>query len=374
MNCLFCRAKVLWSVNAMDFKALPIRSLISTVIAACTGPIAGIRQLQMDIDEPDRMQDAPLAGIANWNKRLLQLDGESMSLYHHIANSSTRYGDPIADVYALVARPNNAILVVADGCNWGPRPRQAARCAVHGCVSDLNSKLFESSPSTIIDIFQIMLSSLNGAQRLIVQNEGTTTTLCMAVVCEMTKSHDWGLCVDKTGDMRDSGGCLGANVGTNPDLSNLLCCFTHLSEGDIVFLTSDGISDNFDPVIMQQVSDPLQEYEMGKGAAVLESVSAKRRQEMLLENLSGLLRQADSNSDNGLNAFLLKEAVISHVIDLTDAKRQYMEAQEKEIEREGLTASEKRKLIKEMQKTTTMYPGKLDHATVAAYQVGHLAI
>lgn len=40
----------------MDFKALPIRSLISTVIAACTGPIAGIRQLQMDIDEPDRMQ------------------------------------------------------------------------------------------------------------------------------------------------------------------------------------------------------------------------------------------------------------------------------------------------------------------------------
>lgn len=345
--------------------------------------------------------DAPLAGIANWNKRLLQLDGESMSLYHHIANSSTRYGDPIADVYALVARPNNAILVVADGCNWGPRPRQAARCAVHGCVSDLNSKLFESSPSTIIDIFQIMLSSLNGAQRLIVQNEGTTTTLCMAVVCEMTKSHDWGLCVvsvgdspcfvwqKKTGlvleatsknhegqdrDMRDSGGCLGANVGTNPDLSNLLCCFTHLSEGDIVFLTSDGISDNFDPVIMQQVSDPLQEYEMGKGAAVLESVSAKRRQEMLLENLSGLLRQADSNSDNGLNAFLLKEAVISHVIDLTDAKRQYMEAQEKEIEREGLTASEKRKLIKEMQKTTTMYPGKLDHATVAAYQVGHLAI
>ena len=325
-----------------------------------------------------------------------------MSLYQHVANSCSRYGDPIADVYALVARPNNAILVVADGCNWGPRPRQAARCAVYGCISDLNSKLFESPPNTIVDIFHLMFSSLNGAQRLIVQNQGTTTTLCMAVVCEMAKSNGvWGLCVvsvgdspcfvwqKKTGlvieatsktheghdrDMRDSGGCLGANVGTDPDLSNLLCCFTCLSSGDIVFLTSDGVSDNFDPVTLLQVSDPLQEDEVEKGTVVLKRVSAKKRQELLLENISGLLQKADSGNDAGLNAFLLKEAVISHIIDLTEDKRRYMEAQDKEIEREGLSASEKRKLIKEMQRNAKMYPGKLDHATVAAYQVGHLAV
>ena len=351
--------------------------------------------------------DTPVAGVTNWNKRLLQLDGDSMSLYQHAHSNGGRYGDPIADVYALVARPNNAILVIADGCNWGPRPRQAARCAVHGCISDLNSKLFaeDSSPSNVVDIFKIMLSSLNGAQRLIVQNEGTTTTLCMAVVCELIKGHgglsNWALCVVSVGDspcfvwqkksgvvyevtaaahkgrerdMRDSGGCLGANVGNEPDLSNLVCCFFSVSEGDIVFLTSDGISDNFDPVALLQVSDPIHDDKQESASEQLESVSAKRRQEMLLKNLSNVLHKADNDSSSGLNAFTLKEAIISHVMVLTDEKRQYMETKDKEIENDSLTSSEKKKLIQEMKKKAATFPGKLDHATVAAYQVGHLTV
>ena len=37
--------------------------------------------------------------------------------------------------------------------------------------------------------------------------------------------------------------------GLNPELSNLTCSMTYVESGDIVFLTSDGISDNFDPVV-----------------------------------------------------------------------------------------------------------------------------
>ena len=37
--------------------------------------------------------------------------------------------------------------------------------------------------------------------------------------------------------------------GVNPELSNLTCSMTYVEPGDIVFLTSDGISDNFDPVV-----------------------------------------------------------------------------------------------------------------------------
>ena len=37
--------------------------------------------------------------------------------------------------------------------------------------------------------------------------------------------------------------------GVNPELSNLTCSMTYVEAGDIVFLTSDGISDNFDPVV-----------------------------------------------------------------------------------------------------------------------------
>ena len=37
--------------------------------------------------------------------------------------------------------------------------------------------------------------------------------------------------------------------GVNPELSNLTCSMTTVEAGDIVFITSDGISDNFDPVV-----------------------------------------------------------------------------------------------------------------------------
>ena len=67
--------------------------------------------------------------------------------------------------------------------------------------------------------------------------------------------------------MRDALGALGPVDGLNPELSNLTCrwrwkvlyaifislpfSITEVLPGDIVFLTSDGISDNFDPVVTQ---------------------------------------------------------------------------------------------------------------------------
>ena len=49
--------------------------------------------------------------------------------------------------------------------------------------------------------------------------------------------------------MRDALGALGPVDGRNPELSNLTCSLTLVEPGDIVFLTSDGVSDNFDPVV-----------------------------------------------------------------------------------------------------------------------------
>lgn len=50
-------------------------------------------------------------------------------------------------------------------------------------------------------------------------------------------------------DMRDALGALGPADGNKPELSNLTLSMTVIDSGDIVFLTSDGISDNFDPVV-----------------------------------------------------------------------------------------------------------------------------
>lgn len=50
-------------------------------------------------------------------------------------------------------------------------------------------------------------------------------------------------------DMRDALGAIGPADGNKPELSNLTFSMTIVEKGDIVFLTSDGISDNFDPVV-----------------------------------------------------------------------------------------------------------------------------
>lgn len=52
-------------------------------------------------------------------------------------------GNPIADVFAVCARENNAILAIADGVNWGDKARVAAQCAVRGAVDFLEAVLFQ---------------------------------------------------------------------------------------------------------------------------------------------------------------------------------------------------------------------------------------
>lgn len=58
-------------------------------------------------------------------------------------------------------------------------------------------------------------------------------------------SHD----ITNNRDMRDALGALGPVDGNKPELSNLTLSMTIVDRGDIVYLTSDGISDNFDPVV-----------------------------------------------------------------------------------------------------------------------------
>jgi len=54
----------------------------------------------------------------------------------------------VADSFALCARDNNAVLIVADGVNWGEKSRLASRCAVYGCMSYINDQLQSFTDST----------------------------------------------------------------------------------------------------------------------------------------------------------------------------------------------------------------------------------
>lgn len=123
-----------------------------------------------DIDEEvPKTCDQEIAGIRNWNLDHKCAYGKATTLYecHPITRENAGLcifssqttdpgfdltkaiglvaGEPIADTFAMVARRNNAILVLADGVNWGPKACLAARCAVHGCIDYLNKALYRSS-------------------------------------------------------------------------------------------------------------------------------------------------------------------------------------------------------------------------------------
>lgn len=71
--------------------------------------------------------------------------------------------------------------------------------------------------------------------------------------------------------MRDALGALGPVDGNKPELSNLTLSMTIVDKGDIVYLTSDGISDNFDPVV-GKFAEPEVEHELSAAAAELSKV------------------------------------------------------------------------------------------------------
>lgn len=353
-----------------------------------------------------------------WNQPETMADGDSVTLYDLKEGTTSHNGDPIADVFAVLARPNSCILAVADGCGWGIKPRLAARCAVHGSIEHLNSKLFGVTPRqpseqlTTQDIFHAMYRALHTAQKRILEHGGTTTTLCLAVIVELAEAkagNKWGVCVVSVGDslcyvwrydteevyeitvpiaegkernQSDSGGCLGADFGDHPDLTNLHCCYAPLTDNDIVFLASDGVSDNFDPVTLRQAvpessitSNPTStssppSLETSPISSV-PALSPIQRKHLATMHMSTLLKAARAKN-HSLNASTMKATVTNYVLEVTGEKRKFLEEVGIETLSKALTPAERREQDKRIGHTVKQLPGKLDHATIAAYQVGRI--
>ncbi|KAL5487140.1 hypothetical protein EMCRGX_G019707 [Ephydatia muelleri] len=319
-----------------------------------------------------------------WDESIPEADGDAVTLYDAVAlDKEKHHGDPIADVFAIVARPSSAILALADGCNWGQKPLKAARCAVKGCIEFLNKALFDD------ETMPRDTQALGNAHPV-------------AVTCEMEApihNKSWALCVVSVGDspclvwkhkrevveevtsvveegkerdLRDCGGCLGANVGTQPDLSNLMCYFVPVARNDVVFLTSDGVFDNFDPVILLQgTTECERQKKSGENVAILGDLpvlSRRQREEGQLQMIAELLRKIKSeNSDQMLDARTITSGLIDYVKGVTNGKRSYLESGCADVDSSNLSAHAKSKKKAEMLSTL---PGKLDHASIVAYKIG----
>lgn len=390
-----------------------------------------IKKLKLDLKDDI---STSIAGIRYWNRPNNASYGLSDTLYERHPLTGEAAGSPIADTFAVVARKNSAILVLGDGVNWGARAALASRAAVHGAMEYLNHALFGVSRSrslTTQDVFQILLRSFHAAHCLILEEEAMLTTLTAAVVLPTleeegkTKFH---VCVCNVGDslayvysdgqvrevtqgshditanrdMRDALGALGPVDGLNPELSNLTCSITEVLPGDIVFLTSDGISDNFDPVVgkfcvpkkpertnpqkpgtAKPGQTPTRSNRSQADTDFLPTVEAFQRHELTLARIEDILNHGSGSVPSGMdnaglqsnNGRVGNSAELCHrMLDfcqrLTTAKRKILEDPDLYPKpEEGPDKVDQKVRRRRVCEKLALVPGKLDHATIAAYQV-----
>ncbi|KZS03485.1 PP2C domain-containing protein [Daphnia magna] len=370
-----------------------------------------------------------IAGVVNWNRPSGIAFGAATSLYERHPISGETAGNPLADAFAIVTRSNNALMCLADGVNWGERAALAARSAIHGAMDYLNRALFPSTTNgrqlTTNDVFLSLLRSFHAAHSMILQEGGLLTTLTAAVVAQLDQSSlqnslytgsdnsnsaKFVVCVCNVGDslayvyspkhgvreithgshdiqsmrdMRDALGALGPVDGQNPELNNLTCSMTVIEEGDIVFLTSDGVSDNFDPVVGKFVvaRKPDKIVPLPNSAKQttkppnrnLPTVEAFQRHELTLLRMEDILRNGmmpTNDNGNHLKAQQLCEDLVDFATRLTTAKRRLLEDLELYVDQDGkpLDPEEQKIRRRKICERLALIPGKLDHATCVAYE------
>eukprot|EP00731_Ephydatia_muelleri_P018268 Em0011g308a len=398
-----------------------IKCLRKPVLGATTGPATGVNDFPIETEKCLSSKDGnsteertrTVAGIPNWSRPLKQACGEAITLYDHIPGSSEHHGDPIADIYAVIARSNNAILALAEGCNWGPKSRQAACSAVQGCVGKLNDVLFsEHPPENIQQVVACIQESFDSAMESVTKCGSIMTSLCVAVVCPLAEAMEhkkWGLCVVCVGDtaclvwhnkrgiafevtyaarhmsedvLLPHKGYLGFPRGSRAGtMDNRTCCYVPVADDDVVFLASGGIFNNFDPVALLQGTTEIDQrvksaaMEAGDQSPNLPFLTPEGREDRKLATLTELLRAFQTRrKTNHLSALQLKEALIDHVVEVTEGKRNFLEKSWQDVGKAGIISDEERSAMEEeIFKMANMYPGKLEHAAVVAYQVGFLA-
>lgn len=345
-----------------------------------------------------------IAGVSNWCQPAEFAYGIATTLYECHPVTKENAGEPIADSFAICVRENSAVLALADGVNWGDKSCLAARCAVHGCMDYLNRALYREGGTidTTQEVFVCLLRSFQAAHSLILQEQGMLTTLCAAVAVQLRGSDQYVVCVCNVGDslayvysqqhgvreitlgshdihsmrdMRDALGALGPVDGQNPELNNLTVSMTVAQPGDIIFLTSDGISDNFDPVvgkfaIAKRGRKEGANAQQQQPLPPLPEVEAHQRHALTLLRMQDLLQQGLYQGDGACSsAEDLCERMVDFATKLTAAKRRILEDPEL-YAADAAPGEEARKRRHRAGPRLAMVPGKLDHASLVAYQVG----
>jgi len=299
--------------------------------------------------------------------------------------SKETVGDPICDRYSVTLYENRSVIALADGASWGERPRKAATTAVKKFQEYMRGHHKEISDTH--EAADVMLKAFRAAQEGIMEevnfdpNDAGTTTLFAGMEFELStsadKSHNWvftavslGDCkayhVSKgnlneiivrnrhtTTDVKDPGGRLGPfGPAELADLRNLTVLSQLCEEGDIIFLCTDGVHDNFNPHILgkkpQHISLSLshnswEEQDLDKKELQMAEIAKDHWSNRLMEHLV---------KDDDVSVLVNK--LIEHCQIVTEKAREFMENHPNQRQQEDYEH----------------FPGKMDHATVLALRIG----
>jgi len=216
----------------------------------------------------------------------------------------------------------------------------------------------------------MLLRSLDAAQQTILRHEAGLTTLCVAFICPLQSSECHAVCVLSVGDslayvlsrhhglreittgsrdvscerdIRDAGGALGpVRNGCDPELHNLTLSMTLVDPDDIVFLTTDGISDNFDPVITKiALPVPTQNDEAPETETTDDDderaprlddggqrsddgrplMTPAERHQYAVKEMERVVHEFELFAESSCSAQELTGVIVQHVLKLTDVKR-----------------------------------------------------
>ncbi len=263
------------------------------------------------------------------------------------------------------------------------------------------------------EIFRILLDSLDEAHSTILQHDAGLTTLCAAIICPLKDSKQFAVCIVNVGDslayvlskyhgvreittgshdiqaerdIRDAGGALGPVNGKEPELHNLTCSMTIIDPGDIVYLTTDGISDNFDPVVtkvamakrrfsdsdMQTQVDQMNNSHHSQQSGTLRDgkpeMEPHERHQYAVKEMERILHEFELFTEQPCSAQELCGALLQHVLKLTDPKRKVLE--NPDLYGKKLRSKDRKRRDSEIMSKLSKSPGKLDHATLIAYEAG----
>mmetsp|Transcript_1556 Transcript_1556/g.5485 ORF Transcript_1556/g.5485 Transcript_1556/m.5485 type:complete len:745 (+) Transcript_1556:203-2437(+) len=318
--------------------------------------------------------------------------GRSTSTYPYMESKKGREGEPICDQYRIQVTPNHVVMAVADGCNWGMAPALAAYKASKGFVEFINKQRRRIGNTQ--RLAHLCLQGLCAAHNEIIAGKieegkliGTTTLLGGVVGKVVLPQHhenprqsktDWvfvfasvGDCkaflwVDKyqrieeltpdsrnenAADASDCGGRLGPYIDGGPDLRNLEVFMSPCVEGDIIFVCSDGVHDNFDP----------QQHGMTPADFGLDAPSWKEGDPGLVNQVKSEFRckkmEEIVGKGDDVTVKTLTERLVAYCEKTNLPSQQFMQ------EFPG----------KRLPHDYSRFPGKMDHTTLVALRVGDVS-